>query len=216
MCSSLCVFCLYCYFYVGFNTFNQPWITLRHHESRINLQNGPFRNIKCTEITWTRLNLCSRSRSSWRTDGQRVIMDSREVIMSLKKSGKMEEESFTAAGPPPNVLYFHGSACQTPGGFPHALLPSLKAVPEHTTWCLRVPLYHFSQKRYNLWKDAPPVTPLESQACCWGAVPTFAITPLIQPAAPPSCSEKLVINSVVQTIDAWQPEYALAGLHMLR
>lgn len=80
LCSVFSIFFLYCYYYFGFNTFNQAWIKLWHYEGRSNLENGPFWNIKWTEIAWTRLNLRSYS-PSWCTDGQRVIMDSREIIM---------------------------------------------------------------------------------------------------------------------------------------
>lgn len=153
LCSAFSIFFLHWYYYIGFNTFNQAWITLWHYEGRSNLENGPFWNIKCPEITWTRLNLHSYS-PSWCTDGQRVIMDSREIMFFFKKWSKIEEESYkalniishhfvansptalpTVAGPPQNCLYFSGSACQTPRVFLHAHPPSLKAVPKHTTWC---------------------------------------------------------------------------------
>lgn len=95
------------------------------------LQNGPFWNIKCSEITWTRLNLCS---CSWCTDGQRVIMDSREIIMIFKTSAKIKEEFLNiisqpfceklSHGPPyrsrfsPKSFVFPRFSLPNPGRFP--------------------------------------------------------------------------------------------------
>lgn len=119
----------------------------------------------------------------------------------FKKWGTIEEESYkaliifshhflansptalpTVAGPPQNCLYLSKSACQTPRVFPHAHPPSLKAVPKHTTWRGCLCLYHCSQRRYDHMKHASLATSLESQACCWGAMLTFEITPTSCPS----------------------------------
>lgn len=104
---------------------------------RSNLQIAPFWNIKWTEITWTRLKLCTYSSSSWCTDGPRAVMDSRDKI-TIMKSVKMEEGSYKALNVITHLffccrfshcvpyrgssslecLHFYRSACQTPLSFP--------------------------------------------------------------------------------------------------
>lgn len=132
---------------------------------------APLWNIKWTEITWTRLKLCTYSNSSWCTDGRRVVMDSRDKIM-LMKLGKMEEGSVIShlffiadcihycGSSSLECLRFYRSACQTPWSFP-------TTVPKYTISCLCecVPVCHLSQRRWDHTKDSPLVMSLESSAC---------------------------------------------------
>lgn len=124
----------FCYFCIGFNTFNQAWITLCHYQQRSHLQIAPFWNIKCTEITRTRLNRCTCSSSSWCTDGQRVLTDSRDKIIMIMRSGGMEEDPYKAL----NVishLFFHKfshsfpNLAKPPRSFPTHSSATIKGCP---------------------------------------------------------------------------------------
>lgn len=79
--------------------------------------------------------------------------------------------------------HFYRSACQTPWSFPTCYTSILETLSLTTVTdvCVRpFCMYHFSQGRYDHMKDAPRVTPLESQACFCGAAQTFRITLVVQ------------------------------------